>query len=359
MDAIFAEATARSMFFKLVIGEKQEYLLNHFAPDGLPDLHGNFFNQGAGSPTYQLHTAYWRHLLARFGAYRAIHSWELANEEAPGPGPHFQLTAELAGLSTADGNPHPATTSTWATLAENAWNAPESQPISYADFHAYVRGTGWIDPKNELANDSARFFHEYDLSAAGAGFGKPVVWGEQGIDDGTSTDNQEPLLAQDLSGVWLHKMTWARTGPGGVYPLYWYTNHIFDYSLHPIFGAWNQFMTGIPLTNGRYQDIGATTSHVDLRAYGQKDVQAGQAHVWIDNKRHTWRAVVDGTSIPAASGTVSIPMQRPNQSFVVTWFNTATGQATGSQTITSNSGGTLTLPVSNLATDIAAKISLP
>ena len=34
-----------------------------------------------------------------------------------------------------------------------------------------------------------------DLAARAAGFGKPVVWGEQGIDSVRSTNEQEPLLA--------------------------------------------------------------------------------------------------------------------------------------------------------------------
>lgn len=357
MDAIFAEAAARGISFKLVISEKGEYLLNHLGPDGLPDRNGGHFNQGAGSPTRRLHEYYWRHLFARFGAFRSVHSWELVNEAAPEPGAHFQLAAALAAQAAADGNPHPATTSTWATLAEDAWKDPASASIPYVDFHAYVRGTGWIDPRDELANDSARFFHEYDLAARAAGFGKPVVWGEQGIDTG-ETNAQDPALAGDLRGVWLHKLTWARCGPGGVYPLYWYTDHIFSNSLHRIFGAWKRFMAGIPLTNGRYEDLAATTSHADLRVFGQKDLQDGNAYAWIDNRQHTWRAVVDGRSISAASGTVSIPMLRPHAAYTVTWYSTETGQPGTNETLVADTAGVLTLRVPALQTDIAAKIAL-
>jgi hypothetical protein len=357
MDAIFAEAAQRGLYFKLVVSEKQEYLLNHLAPDGLPDKNGGHFNRGEGTPTRRLHEYYWRYLFARFGAFRSIHSWELVNEEAPEPGEHFLLTAALATQAAADGNPHLATTSTWATLAEDAWKNPDSASISYVDFHAYVRGTGWIEPKGELANDSARFFHEYDMAALEAGFDKPVVWGEQGIDGDQGTDEQEPRLANDQDGVWLHKLTWARCGPGGVYPLYWYTDHIFDKSLHGIFGAWQRFMAGIPLTNGRYEDIAAIVSHSDLRAFGQKDQQAGNAYVWIDNRQHTWRAVVDGDPITSVSGNVSIAMGKSNASFAVTWYDTETGQPSYSETLSADADGTLTLTVSDLMTDTAAKIA--
>jgi hypothetical protein len=358
MDAIFAEAGQRGIYFKLVISEKQEFLLNHLAPDGLPDRNGGYFNGEAGSPTHRLHAYYWRHLFARFGAFRSIHSWELVNEEAPGPGSHFRLTAALATQAAADGNPHLATTSTWATLAEDAWQDVDSTPISYVDFHAYVRGTGWIDPEDELANDSARFFHEYDMAALDAGFGKPVVWGEQGIDGTQGTDGQEPRLANDEDGVWLHKLTWARCGSGGVYPLYWYTEHIFDESLHGIFGAWNRFMAGIPLANGRYEDVAAIVSHPDLRVLGQKDQQAGSAHVWIDNRQHTWRSVVDGDPVTPVSGNVRIAMGKPNESYSVTWYDTQTGQPSHTETLLAGGDGILTLTVSDLGTDTAAKIAL-
>jgi len=363
MDAIFAEAAQRGLYFKLVISEKQEYLLNHIAPDGLPDRNKGNFNEGDGSPSQRLHQYYWRHLLARFGAYRSIHSWELVNEAAPGPGKHFRLTASLAALAAADGNPHLATTSTWATLAQSAWKDPASASISYVDFHAYVRGTGWIEPREELANDSARFFHEYDMAAPGAHFGKPVVWGEQGIDGDQGTNYEEPRLADDRDGIWLHKLTWARCGPGGVYPLYWYTDLIFGGNssprrpLHGVFGAWHRFMAGIPFANGQYRDIAAVPSRSDLRVLGQRDVQAGSAYAWIDNANHTWRAVVDGVPIPALSGTVRIPMEKPNASFAIAWYDTTSGTQTRTETLVADSSGTLTLTLSQLATDIAVKIA--
>ena len=65
MDGIFEEAARRGLCFKLVVSEKQEYLLDHLAPDGLPDpLGGNFFG-AEGSPSRRLHEYYWRHLMAR------------------------------------------------------------------------------------------------------------------------------------------------------------------------------------------------------------------------------------------------------------------------------------------------------
>lgn len=357
MDAILDEAEARGIAFKLVISEKNEYLLNHLGSEGLPERNGGQFDSAEGTPGRWLHQAYWRYLFARFGAYRSVHSWELVNEAAPGPGAHFRLAADLAQRAANDGNPHPASTSTWATLAEAAWKAPNSASISYTDFHVYVFATGWLEPKAELARDTARFFAEYDRAALAAGFGKPVIWGEVGIDGGAGSDFEEPLLVQDAQGVWLHKFTWARIGPGGVYPLYWYTDNIFNHSLHRIFGAWRRFMEGIPLNNGRYRDAAASVSNPDLRVLGQKDVQAGWAHLWMDNRAHTWRAVVERRAITPVSGTVNVDLQQPGATYTITWYDTQTGQPVSTQTVAANGAGVLSLAVNNLATDIAVRIT--
>lgn len=105
-----------------------------------------------------------------------------------------------------------------------------------------------------------------------------------GIDSPSTTNVEDPALASDTNGVWLHKLVWARTGPGGVYPLYWYTANISGNHLHHIYGEWNRFMSGIPQDNGRYVDAAAVLSNQRMRAFGQKDVQAGWAHLWIDRR---------------------------------------------------------------------------
>lgn len=356
IDAVLAEGQSRGIYFKLVIGEKNDDLLNRLAPDGLPDRVGGHYAAGEGSPIRALHRAYWRYLFARYGAYRSVHSWELVNEGDPNGLDLFDLAADLARAAAADGNPHMVSTSTWATLATDSWKNPVSEPLSYVDFHASVRYSGWIEPKEELLNDSARFFLEYDREAHAAGFGKPVVWGEQAIDSTQSPDVQEPLLAQDEEGVWLHKIVWARCAPGGSYPLYWYTEHIMEKGLHSIYGAWNRFMAGIPLSNGRYEDAQATATDPQLRVVGQKDIAGGRAHLWIDNSRHTWRAVVDGDDIPVVSGQIGIAMENSNRPYRVIWFDTRSGEPTSEEVVSADEQGVLILRVHALETDTAVKI---
>jgi len=221
-----------------------------------------------------------------------------------------------------------------------------------------VRSTGELGPKEELANDSARFFHEYDLAAHALNFGKPVVWGEQGIDGTGGSDGQDPQLAADETGIWLHKIVWARSGPGGVYPLYWYTDHILDKALHARFGSWRRFMHGIPLHNGRYRDLAASATDPNLRVLGQKDPTAGRAHAWVDHRQHTWRTVVDGTPIPPISATVSWAMDRPSASYQLERWDTFLGEIIGSETVSADATGQVTVSVTNLVNDIAVRLRL-
>lgn len=357
LEAALQSAQSQQMHLRLVIAEKQDWLLNHLGPAATPAPNGEQFYAGPDTAGRFLHESYWRHLFARYGAFRSVHSWELVNEAAPGNGPHFELTARLAELSAGDGNPHPASLSTWATLPPDTWNHPDYAAIDHADFHAYARNTGWLEPREELANDSARLFHAYDIDARARVPGKPIVWGEMGIDIAATTDEEDPGIALDTDGVWLHKLIWARCGPGGVIPLYWWPDNIFAHELHNIFGAWRRFMEGIPLNNGRYVDLAASSSHPDLRVFGQKDLMEGRAHLWLDNARHTWRRVVDNDPVPPVSGTIRIPMQRPLEIIRVQAFDTATGLPSGEPMDQETDAlGDLVLTVENLATDTALKL---
>jgi len=354
VDAILREANRRGLYFKLVISEKDEYLLNHLGPNGLADpLGGHFFDE-PGTPANWLHHAYWRYLSARYGAYRSVHSWELVNEASPSPGSPFRLAAELSDFAAADGNPHLATTSTWATLAEETWKSPDYRSIPYIDFHAYANPS----ETPQFSRDLAEFMSDYDRQAVTAAFGKPVVWGEMGVSDHPASSAELADLARDTTGYWLRELVWARTGPGGVYPLYWFPENILNHRLHPIFGAWNRFMDGIPLNNGRYQDAAVESSDPGLRILGQKDFQAGKAHLWIDNRRADWQTLTLGQSVPPVSGAVRIDMRAPQRLFNLTWYDPATGQPLRQEILTSTADGYLELKIDSLLIDTAVRIEL-
>jgi uncharacterized repeat protein (TIGR01451 family) len=186
-----------------------------------------------------------------------------------------------------------------------------------------------------------------------SGIGKPLVRGEAGLDDLDYT-GELPELASDTEGVWLHNFIWGQINPGGMYDLYWYTDNIWDYGLHRHFKPFRDFMDGIPLNNGHYEDAAAQTSHPELRAWGQKDVVNGRAHLWIQNRNHTWKNAVDGVPVPPLSGIITIPGLRPGL-YTVEWWDAYTGGVTRSETARATADLVLTLPVA-LSSDVAVKV---
>jgi hypothetical protein len=129
-------------------------------------------------------------------------------------------------------------------------------------------------------------------------------------------------------------------------------------------------MANVPLSNGQYQDLGATTSSGnDVRVLGQRDPANRRAHAWIQNRKHIWCAVVGGVSgCPYSwdgsrlSGTVAVPGFAPNASYTIQWlhFDTAGALAQpGPVTATADGAGTIVLNLDTLpatVTDAAVKI---
>jgi uncharacterized repeat protein (TIGR01451 family) len=213
--------------------------------------------------------------------------------------------------------------------------------------------------------DSALAVQKYGLlfNSYGGRIGKPTIWGETGIRGqnvfgspykgyGYTDENQQ--LVDDLSGVHLKKMVWVHAGPCSPNMLYWWTDNATKKNLWRYFGAFQSFMAGIPVSNGQYVDARAVTSNVALRALGQKDLSANQCHLWIDNAPYNWKNVVDGVSVPPASGNVTVGGLK-DALYQIDWWNTDDGTVSSTQQIHS-SGGNLVLSVQNLVSDVACKI---
>ena len=218
-----------------------------------------------------------------------------------------------------------------------------------------TNGSVTLDPLDE---DAARYTQAYSLlygGASPAGAQMPLVRGEAGFDYPGGPQNEQADLAQDSEGVWLHNLVWGQINPGGMYDLYWWTDHIWDYRLHHHFEPFRDFMDDIPLSNGHYRDAEAVMSHPDLRAWGQVDTNHGHAHLWIQNARRTWRNVVDGVSIPALSGTISIPALGSG-TYQVEWWDTNGRGVVHIETLMTDGTVTLTLPWA-LTTDIGVKLT--
>ncbi len=210
-----------------------------------------------------------------------------------------------------------------------------------------------------IDHDTALLTASYSLRFGGrslSGPGKPVTRGEVAIGDeeeylGDHAHDQ----TNDTQGVWLHNFLWGQVNPGGMYELYWDPYNIRKHNLYYHYRAFRDFMDGIPLTNGRYGDARATTSHPDLRAWGQADRVANRGHLWIQNRQHTWRNVVDGVAITPISGSITIPDLAPGL-YRVTWWDTLSGTPFLTQTVSNVADPLhLALPAS-LTTDVAVKL---
>jgi hypothetical protein len=120
-------------------------------------------------------------------------------------------------------------------------------------------------------------------------------------------------------------------------------------------------MQKIPLNNGSYQDANANASDSTLRVAGQKDLQNNRAHLWVQNKNHTWKNVVDGISgISGLSGTITVDGFSPNTTLEIEWHAfTSQGLPTIIYTTaTTDSSGVLllSLPDNPAITDVGIKI---
>lgn len=357
----FAE---KGIFEKAVIEEKDDYSYGYISPYGYGYDKGGQIGFAA-SIKYQSY--FWRYLIARYGYSRAVHSWEYANEQAPGS---LAQAEELAKyMINNDPNKHMATSSNWAGL-DGGWTNPAFADVSNADAHSYVTAgtdnTTWlpngIDPlTNVFTGDDTAVFsagHSLDAYSKNLSGGRPWIMGEAGIGkNGVTAGNNDT----QTKGDWFHQFIWAQVNSGGMYFVYWYDQTIRSNNLSPIMAIYRQFMEGktsdtvntrVPLNNGNYTDIQLTLPS-GLRGWGQKDITNGGAHFWFYDSAYTWINTAGGTNV--GGKTVSFN-GLPAKTYTVEFWDTWTGSVT-KQSI-SHGGGvmTLTIPTAINQKDVAVKI---
>ncbi len=385
-DKVLDLAKQNNVYLKLVALEKNEYIQNNFDYNGNPTSAGSndyyYGNWGAPTKIYWLQQAYWRYLQARWGYSTNIHSWELNNEGDPYSGRHYTLANNFAKYMHQFGpDSHMVTTSNWTQFPTTGfWGNASFQDLDYADVHQYITQGSAIDLRVDKPTDGAAVHIAdpadfYDSAAEtdklsmqiGAkqpfGVNKPVMRGETGFVTGNSDGWNHGYFNNDTQAIWLHKYVWGQINPGGLIESYWYaTEHIYSpqytgttFDHRNVYKPYYDFIKDIPLSNGNYQDVSATSSNTNIRAWGQKDTVNGRAHLWVDNKIHTWKNVVDGINIASQSGTVNFSGM-PAGNYTVTWVDTYTGNNIQSGNITIDSSGNVNLSVTNLDTDVAVKL---
>ncbi len=389
-DKVVELAAQNGVYLRPVILEKNDWIFNRIQNDGTitnnPSNNNFYGNWRNVNRMRWLQQAWWRYLQARWGYSPNIHSWELLNEGDPYNGLHYTLADEFAKyMHQFKPNDHLATTSFWHSFPTLPfWQNSNYPNLDFADVHLYVASGSGVrlrvdKPTNgatiTIANpedfyDTALQTQQLSLQIGAFqpyGVAKPVIRGETGFTPagGKVGGLDDEIATKDTQGLWLHNYLWGQINAGGLLEAYWYENyHIYNknFDHRREFGNYYRFIKDIPLNNGHYQDVGATVSEPNLRVWGQKDLVNGKAHLWLANKNHTWKNVVDGVTMTPITSTVTISGFKANTTYSLEWWNTYTGVVDNTlspKTITSDSHGNLVLSVNNLTTDLAVKIGAP
>ncbi|MEI9813413.1 MAG: Ig-like domain-containing protein [Acidobacteriota bacterium] len=394
LDKLVALAESSGIYLKLVMSDLNDMIYYKQNDDGTyaftADNQDGFYGQGRTvNKTRWLQQAWWRYAQARWGYSNNIHSWELTNEGDPYLTTHWQQTDEFGkymhcevfgvAVNNVDSAPcnldhpnrHLTTTSFWTDFpgydpqsGQGFWGNPKYPNVDYADVHAYISTSqAPLTERTAMQSDSA-YYHLFHSGQYGSWkLPMPIVRGEGGMDLATQHATTIPGLRNDMPGQWYHDFVWSGVDSGGLYEMYWwYTPDILNgnvYDHRPSQLSVTNFMAGIPLSNGKYQDLSATISNSALRVAGQKDLTAKKAHLWVQNTGHTWLNVLNLLSILPQSGTITIPGFTANQSYSVEWWDTyrTSSQVTGTTTVTAGSNGNLVVPITLLLSDVAMKIS--
>ncbi len=367
-DQVLKLAEENDVYLKTVLLEVNEWSMQRMLSDGTwsdgnPSADNFYGNYRTTTKVRWLQQAWWRYVQARWGYSPNIHSWELLNEGDPANSRHFALADEFGKfMHQYEANKHLVTTSTWHSFpAASFWGSATYPDVDYADVHQYI-------PRNDanfsdISNNSFALSMLYGAKRPG-GANKPVMRGEAGLVD-TGSGPAITEINNDASGTWLRKYVWAGLNSGGLIESYWYSAEHIDGSnnradVRFVFRNYYNFIKDIPLNNGNYVDAAVTTSNNNLRAWGQKDLINGRAHLWISNKLHTWTTAIAGTQISAESGIIDVPGLQPTSTYTVEWWDTksATGSVSATENVSTGTDGTLHLNVPNLFDDTAVRISV-
>lgn len=358
-DRVYESAQRHGVYIKPVILEKNDPIYN-----GISRIDGIFrpiekdndnFYAGPGTKVRRLHEYYWRYLAARWGYCTAIHSWELLNEGDPGSKLHYdQADAMKQAISRWDRN-HMASTSFWHSFPTEFWR---QTACDYADVHAYISTTYAKAERPAMQQDAAwyRLWHSRDIFI-NRNPGKPVILGEAGLDFPDRQD-RNPLLEKDKQGVWFHNFLWAGLDAGSLYQIYWWTEDLtnrragFDHRVE--YSKLRRFMADLDLAGGNYQDWAGECDNPNVRVVGQKNLAKGRFHLWLQNKQHTWKNVVEGGTLDTQSASITIAGFEPGMTFRVEWWDPWTGAVIETQQITVIDE-LVVRPPRGIRTDVAVK----
>jgi len=359
-DNVFEAARKCGIYIKPVILEKNDPIYNGISLvdgsfDAVEKNNDNFYAK-PNTKVRRLHEYFWRYLAARWGYCTAIHSWELLNEGDPFNNLHYdQADALKRAVAKWDRN-HLVSTSFWHSFPTEFWR---NTLCDYADVHAYISTTYAPRQEKEKMQYDAAYYHIWHSKDIyeNRNPNKPVIRGEAGLDFPDRQD-RNPLLEKDRQGVWFHNFLWAGLYYGGMYDLYWWTEDVVNekagYDHRNEFLRLESFLKGLDLAKGGYQDWAGKVSNDNIRVVGQKNVVKGCFHLWIQNKKHTWKNVIDKVETQPEAASIAIDGFKPGETFLIEWWDTYTGKVIKTENKTVEKEMVLTLPF-GLTSDIAVK----
>lgn len=325
------------------------------------------------------HLNYWkrnfRYRVARWGYSTSIAAWETWNEHGHittgSPlwkfyeqyGQYQQITDPYQHLRTTSQGSQAWSPGFWSTGS-----------VDLANYHDYMMISRY---SADLAYDTANFVYRFaqclrlnNTSQCGLGLGdgsqwsgptKPIIWGE--LDAGTSTWDQANHQPKAL-----HVMRWAGLfSPIGMAPLDWYwdtqpaeilANKYKDAKITADFFQ-NVDYAGKKFSYLSTSDVALTSEPIStnnqlLRVLALKDSKKQEIYAWVQNRQDArWDQPVNTNSINA-NFTVS---GMSNGNYKTEYWGTYNHLVSSGPAIIVNKGN-LTVPVTNLITDQAIKISL-
>ena len=295
-----------------------------------------------------------RYVVARWGYSTHILAWELWNEINCVAGYHqrsgdvMAWTREMARhLKAIDPWRHMVVNSLGSFLVDDRmWEAPE---VDFAQVHGYWHPTH--KASKDMGKDMAEFVPHWIGKIRG--YGKPALFAEYGLVNPRWGHNRR--ANDDKQGVHLHNGLWSSvmSGACGTAMLWWWGVYVHPNDLYFQFGTVARYVDGVPWTTAGFEPIEPKTNSPQLRAMALRG--DGLTLLWVHNRRHTWWNVVEKQPIPAIdSASVALDGLKDGE-YTVEWWDTWKGAVTRTQTLEAKAG-VLSVPVSNLARDAAAKI---
>ncbi len=350
-DEAITTGETNGINLRYVVHDKNDRLINSLTAYGVFADFGGGYYQPENTKATWLQKQWWRYLVARLGYSTAVFGWELNNEGPPddGTGSHARTAQIFARwVHELDAHPHLANTSFWCCWEPTFWGDDSQFPdVDFGDIHHYGPAT-----------DMVQWYLDEAIPVISSQVGKPVVRGETGIMEGSSTNDPDSSLLSPNPGIWYHNMLWSQLHYSAMFEIgYWYSEHgeAIIGGRTPHARAFANFVHDLDLNAGGYEDIAATSDQAKFRILGQKNIAKNSAHGWINHSDHTWKNVMDYGVPAAVSGTVSFSMN-PNTFYTVSWYDTYSGSFIRVEQIITDASGNLTLSVENLSADVAFKI---